>query len=258
MSDYINYKEIPSHLGLRRGGVIFVSSDITNLGLNCMDHGEKFSANAFIDAFLDTIGLEGTLIFPTYNWGFCQGLTFDYHRTKCETGALGITALKRSDFKRTRHPIYSFAVAGKYQKELCSYDNVSSFGKDSPFAFLERHNAQNVIIGVIYSHCFTLMHYFEQKYGISYRYEKNFVGNYIDENGVESKRSYSMYVRDLDLDVDNDMEEMGREMEYKGVSRSFLINNETIKVVNVGECDPLFKEDILNNRSKKICKYIGQ
>ena len=242
MSDYISYKEIPSHLGLRRGGVVFVSSDITNLGLNCMEHGEKFSTNALIDAFLDTIGPNGTLIFPTYNWGFCQGKTFDYHKTKCETGALGITALKRPDFKRTRHPIYSFAVAGKYQTELCGYDNISSFGNDSPFAFLERQNAQNVIIGVVYSHCFTLMHYFEQKYGISYRYEKNFTGNYIDENGVESKR----------------MEEMGKEMESKGVSKFLIINEVPIKIVEVGKCDPLFKDDILNNKSKKICKYVGQ
>ena len=258
MSDYISYKEMPSHLGLRRGGVVFVSSDVTNLGLNCIEHGEKFSANAFIDAFLDTIGPEGTLIFPTYNWGFCQGKTFDYHKTKCETGALGITALKRLDFKRTRHPIYSFAVAGKHQTELCGYDNVSSFGNDSPFAFLERQNAQNVIIGVVYSHCFTLMHYFEQKYGISYRYEKIFTGNYIDENGVESKRSYSKYVRDLDLDVQNDMEEMGKEMESKGVSKPLIINDVPIKIVEVGKCDPLFKDDILNNKSKKICKYVGQ
>ena len=198
MSDYISYKEIPSHLGLRRGGVVFVSSDITNLGLNCMEHGEKFSTNALIDAFLDTIGPNGTLIFPTYNWGFCQGKTFDYHKTKC------------------------------------------------------------VIIGVVYSHCFTLMHYFEQKYGISYRYEKNFTGNYIDENGVESKRSYSMYVRDLDLDVQNDMEEMGKEMESKGVSKFLIINEVPIKIVEVGKCDPLFKDDILNNKSKKICKYVGQ
>ena len=67
-----------------------------------------------------------------------------------------------------------------------------------------------------------------------------------------------MYVRDLDLDVKNDMEEMGKEMELKGVSKSLIINDVPIKIVEVGKCDPLFKDDILNNRSKKICKYIGQ
>ncbi len=258
MDGYVSIREIPSRLGLRRGGVVFVSSDVLQLGLNAYKHREKFNANTLIDAFLEAIGPEGTLMFPTYNWEFCHGKTFDYRKTKCETGGLGIVALKRPDFKRTQHPIYSFAVAGKYQDELCAYTNTSSFGSDSPFAFLERHNAQNVIIDVIYSHCFTFTHYFEQKVGAPYRYEKTFTANYIDADGVETTRSYSMYVRDLDLDVVNEMEEMGRDMEREGVSRVVELNGIKFRIVEMGKCDPLYREDILNNRSRKICKYKGQ
>ncbi len=258
MDKYVNLQDIPSHLGITRGGVVFISSDIINLGIACMKNGEKFNANILIDAFLKEVGPNGTLIFPTYNWDFCHGTTFDYFMTKSKTGALSMAALKHPSFKRTKHPIYSFAVAGKYQDELCSMNNVSSFGADSPFAFLEQVNAQNVIIDVNYSNCFTFTHYLEQKIGVTYRYEKLFSGGYIDEHGIKSIREYSMYVRDLDLDVVNDMEAMGKDMENAGIAESVLINNLPFKIVNMGECFPLYKEDILNNKSRKLVRYLGQ
>lgn len=256
--DYINFIDIPRKWGLNKGDVVFVSSDITQLGAVALENNDSIDINGFIDVILNEIGEEGTLVFPTYNWGFCKGKTFNYLKTKCETGALGMAALKRKDFVRTHHPIYSFAVAGKLQKEFYCLNNISSFGADSPFALFEKYHAQNVIIDVDYTHCFTFTHYLEQKVGVSYRYEKMFTAGYIDKNGQESIRGYSMYVRDLDLDVKNDLTDMGKDMENKGVSKVFIINNVPIKVVSMDKCWPLFREDIINNRSRKLCKYIGQ
>ena len=101
---YISYLELPKHWGLKQGDVILLTSDIMQLMFTAVRNGERFDRDAFLDAILDVIGQEGTLLIPTFNWDFCHGVPFDYHKTPCKTGALGGFALGRADFRRTQHP----------------------------------------------------------------------------------------------------------------------------------------------------------
>ena len=142
MSDYISYQELPALMGIEKGDIILLSSDITDLYIQCRKHGEKLDLNVLLDKFQEAIGPEGTLLIPTYNWGFCKGKTFDYKNSPSKTGVIGDTALKRKDFRRTKHPIYSFAVWGKDIDYLCSLDDVESFGPNSPFAYLEKNHGK--------------------------------------------------------------------------------------------------------------------
>ena len=103
---YVKYLDIASSLGIEKGCVLHISSDISALLLSCMRNGEAFEPDLFIDSFIDAVGGDGVLLFPTYNWGFCSGKTFDCRQTPCDTGILAASALKRKDFKRTGHPIY--------------------------------------------------------------------------------------------------------------------------------------------------------
>ena len=163
---YISYLELPKHWGLKQGDVVLLTSDIMQLMFTAVRNGERFDRDAFLDAILDVIGQEGTLLIPTFNWDFCHGVPFDYQKTPCKTGALGGFALGRADFRRTQHPLYSFAVAGKDQQLLCDMQNTSSFGADSPFGYLERCHAKNVIIGIHYTDCFTFVHHCEEVCGL--------------------------------------------------------------------------------------------
>ena len=65
-------------------------------------------------ALLEAVGPSGTLIAPTFNFGFTRGEPFDARATPSKMGA--ITELVRTDPRATRvaHPIYSFAVIGAY------------------------------------------------------------------------------------------------------------------------------------------------
>ena len=77
MTEYISYKEIPSILGIEKGDIVLLTSDITDLFMQCQNNGEVFDINILLDQFQEAIGNEGTLLIPTYNWGFCQGKPFD-------------------------------------------------------------------------------------------------------------------------------------------------------------------------------------
>lgn len=247
-------------LGIDRGDVLFVSSDITRLfWMFQQEKNVELSVDEFIDGLQALVGESGTLIFPTYNWSFCKGETWDYHKTKCLTGSLGIKALKRSDFRRTQHPIYSFAVWGKDQDLLCSMNNVSSFGIDSPFAYFDKVHAKNLVIDVVLTHCFTFVHYVEQLSGIvTYRYEKNFTADYTDADGNTCARTYSMFVRDLDLDVDNDLDPIDKLFLEEGIAKRVFISDIPITLLDLHASVAPMLEDIRNNRSRKLCKYIGQ
>lgn len=258
MDEYIKLKETAKQWGLQKGDRIMISSDVKQLLYDCVSHEDDTDMNVLLDAVIEQIGPEGTILIPTFNWDFCKGKTFDYCRTPCKTGSIGKTALKRADFRRTKHPIYSFAVWGADQEQICSVDHKSSFGADSPFAYCREKNVRNYFIDVECQHSFTFVHYVEEQEGISYRYLKDFTAGYIDENGVEATRTYSMNVRDLDRDIFVTIYPFEEEFKAAGASRRFVINGIDYKVVEMGKVYPIIANDVRNNRSRKICEYTGQ
>ena len=253
LSGYISYERIVDYLDINEGDILLVGSDITLLGLSAYYNGEQFEPNKFIDSIIRKIGQNGTLLFPTYNWGFCKGEIFDYKNTVSQTGSLSNVALKRKDFVRTKHPIYSFAVWGWDRSKLYNMDNTSSFGSDSPFAYLKENDAKMLIIGVSYQNSFTFMHHVEEMEKAPYRYLKNFKSKYIDGKGEESIRTYSMCVRDLELGVITRFD-LENEMKENGVAKHCTINNIEIINVNLKKAYTVIKNDIINNGGNKLHK----
>jgi aminoglycoside 3-N-acetyltransferase len=259
MSDYISYQHLPSLMDIKKGDIVLLSSDITDLYIQCKKHGERFDINLLINRFQEAVGKAGTLLIPTYNWGFCQGKTFDYRHTPSKTGVIGDTALKRADFIRTKHPIYSFAVWGKDADYLFSLDDIESFGSRSPFAYLEHNHAKNAFIGgATLRNCFTYVHYIEQKYGAPYRFSKLFKAPYIDWNGKEAIKEYAMYVRNMDLNVEGAIYPLIDILYAKDLVKHGYLNGILYEQVRFDDVTPYIKNDVLSNRSRNICTYIGQ
>ena len=249
MEEYIKLRDIPSQWGLKKGDRVFISSDITALGEVCLAHGDRFKPNDLLDAVIEAVGPEGTILLPTYNWDFCHGTTFDYYKTKGKTGALGLVALKRPGFKRTQHPIYSFAVWGKDQDFLCGLQNKSAFGEDSPFGYMNRCHVTNILIDVLLGHSFTFLHYVEEmkekEMGIHYRYHKDFTATYRDGDGHEETRTYSMFVRYLDLEQVPPREpELRKRLLDSGAMRCITINGIEFKKVDMAASIPALVDHI--------------
>lgn len=261
MSEYIRLSEIAGHLGINKGDRIYVTSDVKGLLYTLMHHDDETDLNILIDGIIDIIGKEGTLVFPTFNWSFCGGEPFDYYKTSAKTGSLCKIAMARSDFRRTKHPIYSFAVWGKDTDDLCALTNKSSFGEDSPFAYMVQKGYRNLFIDKDLEHSYVFVHYAEQSVGHlhdNYRYLKDFTADYTDENGVTTKRTYDMNVRALDKDVTNVIYAFEDEFIEKGIMKRFFINDLEFKMIELAKAHPILQEDVRHNRSRRICSYIGQ
>ena len=252
MTDFVD--KIP----IEKGDIVLFSSDVIRLGLWFHKNHEKLNLNEFLGLLLEKIGNEGTILFPTYNWGFCGGKTFDYRNTRSETGTISQAALEHPSFKRTRHAFYSWAVAGKDKEYLCSLKNTDSFSKDSPFNYLYEKKGKNIILDVSMQNSFTFVHYVEQSVGTPYRYTKFFTADYIDENGNKSTRTYSMYVRDYDLDAEVNLAPMEQYLIEKGIVSVTNVGISKILSVPFDKAFDEIKEDILHNKARKIATYKGQ
>ncbi|NMB33100.1 MAG: AAC(3) family N-acetyltransferase [Clostridium sp.] len=251
MQDYIPYEKIVDYLDVAEEDILFVGSDITLLGLSAHYNGEKFDPNKFIDSMIRKVGSGGTVLFPTYNWGFCKGETFDYKNTVSKTGSLSVEALKRKDFIRTKHPIYSYAVWGKDSEKLYNMDNISSFGDDSPFSYMRKNNAKMLIIGVPYDHSFTFMHHVEEMENVPYRYMKDFTAYYVDGCGKRSMRTYSMYVRNLEMGVITQFK-LDEDMKKDGASLHYTINNVEFILIDLSRAYEVIRRDIINNGGRGL------
>ena len=136
MEYYKDTLKILKKLGIKNGDILYVASDLLKLITLFKKKNTKFDLDKFINTIIKSVGNNGTILIPTYNWDFCRNIKFDYINTKSLCGALSNFCLKRKDFKRTRHPIYSLAVYGKFKNYLFNLNNTSAWGENSPFDFI--------------------------------------------------------------------------------------------------------------------------
>ena len=139
--DYMNLVE---QLQINKGDNIWLSSALIKMVLQFKKSGIKFDGSALIDVFQEAVGLDGTIMLPTFSFEFSKKRKYDVLNTKGMTGALGNIALGRKDFSRTRHPMHSFAVWGKDKDILVGMENKHSFGVDSPFGYCIGNHVKQV------------------------------------------------------------------------------------------------------------------
>ena len=190
------FRKILNRLEIKKNDKILVSSNILKI---ISKFKNKNFPKIIIKCLKNKISSKGTLLFPTFNWNFCKGETYDYKKTKSNTGALSNISLTMKDFKRSINPIYSFNVYGKDKKKIIQIKHESCFGLDSPFGYLIKNKGKNLFIDLDYKDALTFVHVAEEKVGVNYRYIKKFEGHYVDENKKKLIKSCEMYVRKTDL-----------------------------------------------------------
>lgn len=112
-------KKLANSFGLKNTDTFLLTGNFIRLLKIAKQKDKKANLNSFLDELLHILHIDkmgggsGTLLIQTFNWDFCKGVGYDILNTPSQTGVLGKLALKMPCFKRTLHPIYSFAVAGK-------------------------------------------------------------------------------------------------------------------------------------------------
>lgn len=253
MSSYLDFIKSAD---IQKGDTVYLISDITKLGIEALSKGERLVMDEVIDVLKEMIGPEGNLLFPTFTWAFCKGEGFDMNTTKSKCGSLTETARKRSDFKRTKHPIYSFAVWGKDAEYLCSLENENSWGKGTIFEWLGEVGAKCAMLGLPTLYGFTGTHHMEQTVGVPYRYNKNFTGAYTDENGITTEKTFSMYVRDLDINATAIKERpIGKILEQVGAAKVIYYGKVPFSIFRIKDAYEIERMDLSYNKAANMYTF---
>lgn len=248
-------------LGIERGSKIILSVNLLELFKVYKFHRELFSDSAALifNEFKKKIGCDGTFITPVFNYQFCKGTDFYRGTTSGQSGSFGNLLLKNTNLnlKRTRHPIYSFLVNGADENLFLNLDDVRAFGSKSPFSKFVEHGYKFITIGHHFIRSNTLVHFAESQAGASYRYEKNFTAAYYDYDLVETVKTYSMYVRNLDLcDVSGITSNGLKSLFLNGaVTRVVDKNFITSYVVDQAKAYEIMHEDLISRRHYVVQCY---
>lgn len=195
--------------GIEEGDVLLVHSSIKRLLLKIKNDFEVLvSPKTIYESLLKSLGPDGTLILPLFNFDFPKTNFFDIRQTPSHMGALTEIARANELSVRTGHPIYSFSVVGRHADEFKDINNYSGYGADSPFARIRELNGKIAVIGLDDQNSMTSYHFVEEQNLVAYRYFKEFEGTYIDWSSTESKKKYALYVRDIDKGVQTDVNRM--------------------------------------------------
>jgi FkbH-like protein len=167
---------------------------------------------------LDQLIVDGhTIAVPTFTFEFCKTGRFDIRRSRPETGQLGRMVMELSAFRRSAHPIYSFAVAGSRADEILRCQGDTTFSLDSPFGLFDREDARLVMFGCGWDVC-TQFHFYEEEVRVPYRLYKTF-----EPAPGENTSSAKMFVRDLEIGARNDFSAVVRALDGKhAISRATL------------------------------------
>ncbi|MEI7732254.1 MAG: AAC(3) family N-acetyltransferase [Verrucomicrobiota bacterium] len=242
--------------GVTEGDTLLVHSTISRTLRRVAKIGGEVSANLVITSFLEALGESGTLLLPLFNFDFTKGVTFDIHKSPSEMGALTEAGRLWPGVVRTGHPIYSFAVIGKQADMFRGLKNFSGYGHDSPFGMLHRLNGKIGVLDLPDQNSMTFYHYVEESLNAPYRYHKTFTGQYIDEDGIMSEKTFGLFVRNIEKGVLTHVDPMGELLWQKGLYTGFRpkegcgfrvisagrIFNEVATVLNQGAAKGLLYE----------------
>ena len=89
----LDYMDFLQGVGVEKGDIIDVSSDMANVLLYCRRIGVRLVPDHLIDSLQELVGPEGTVMIRTFTWDFCHGEPFDIRTSPSRVGALGNAAM---------------------------------------------------------------------------------------------------------------------------------------------------------------------
>lgn len=210
-------------LGLNKGDTVMIHSSLSSFGR--VEGGAK----TVVDALLDVLGNEGTLVVPTFSkYLLGDEKVWDREKTPSLMGIISETVRLRPDAVRSSHAAHPISAVGPMADFLCREPYKTGFGADSPFKKLVDLNAWILLIGVDYNRC-TIIHLLEAEANVPYRFLEERKATVIID-GVENPKGSAWEYTRKDGIV-NDFLTFGKEMEEKGFVRIEKIGNSILRLV---------------------------
>lgn len=231
-------------LGLLRGDVVMVHTSLKSIGYVCG------GAQAVIEALIEAVGEDGTIMMPTQSWknldpetGVHWEVSEDdwptirenwpaYDKNITPTNTMGAVAEMFRSWPgsiRSDHPTRSVCAWGKYAEFLTENHDLSNiFGDGSPISRLYDLDAKVLLMGVGYNKN-TSIHLADCR--AIYPSKHNFTEHSaVMENGVRVWKAYNTLFVDGE-----DFESIGSDFEKSHAVSSCSLGNATLRLMSQRE-----------------------
>jgi len=143
-----------------RGDVLLVHSALSSIG------EVSGGADTVIDALIETVGAEGTVVMSTLTGWFAP---FDRDTTPSAVGRISEQFRKRPGTLRSLHPVHSVAAYGKYAEYVtCGHEDCETgCGKGTPYEKIAELGGKVLLLGVDNDRN-TMMHSLEEEINAKY------------------------------------------------------------------------------------------
>lgn len=155
-------------LGLKRNDTVIVHSSLKSIGFVIG------GARTVIDALIEVLGPEGTLVIPTYTmittmYDTCISESynnFNVKNSKTHLGAIPSTFLSYDNISRSIHPTHSVSAIGKFARQITEdhHKGNRTFGMNSPWSKIIQLDGKILGIGISLGPT-TQYHYVEDMMG---------------------------------------------------------------------------------------------
>ncbi|MCD6360605.1 MAG: AAC(3) family N-acetyltransferase [Armatimonadetes bacterium] len=128
-------------IGLQSGDLVQVHSSLSAFGY------VEGGADTVVDALLEVLGPEGTLMVPTFNHG--REKIFDPETSPSVSGRITEVVRLRPEAHRSIHPTHPYAAIGPLAEWLTAgHLETGTFALDSPLGKLIRRGGKILLLGV--------------------------------------------------------------------------------------------------------------
>ena len=204
-------------VGVQRGDGLLIHSALQFLGR------PGGGLPMVLETLLEAVGSNGTIAVPTFPFTFNRGIDYDPETTPSKgMGAFSEFVRQQPNALRTPHPMQSLALIGREAADLARRDTLSAFEDGSAFDRMLQLGFKLLLLGADIQAA-SIVHYSEQRAKVPYRYWKDFSGS-VKVGDQWQTRTYSMFVRDLDLDPHLNLAPIQRSLEAAGQWQSARLN----------------------------------
>ena len=160
-------------VGLKKNDNIFCHSNLGFFGKLKGINDKNQLCKVFLKNIFKIIGKNGNLIVPTFSYSFFKSEKYINNITKSEMGIFSEWIRKQKNSKRSNDPNFSISCIGPKKNYFTETIENNTYSDDNFFGKFHRANGKVLNFNFPGS---TIIHYYENKLKIKYRYNKKFYG----------------------------------------------------------------------------------
>lgn len=132
-------------VGLKAGANVVVHSSLKSFGK------VEGGADSVVDALIEVVGDQGTIIMPCFTYDWQPGQRFDWSKAQSTwTGKIPTTFGQRAGTKRGKHPLYDVSVRGPLADWVIKVNDYipMGWGENKLYYQLKDKNGSVLLLGV--------------------------------------------------------------------------------------------------------------